>query len=174
MNTKVLVGNHELEVYNYRTEEIISEPTGNKLRLLHFDVDIIGDSRRKALSETIKSIFEVKIPEADIFRAKVENSSWSYSGGTLNDETLIRYSLSLQEVDSDLPEAHNVVGELALTVMFNWIRTRAISELLVEKGIIEKQEYVDKIKEIADRDLDNIRSQILYGIDKISGGDKTE
>lgn len=164
MVKEIHINDMRLYAYDYQEENIINELTGNQLHKISFRVDIIGNHNQEVLSATLDNTFEIRISESVKFKAKKENSTWSYNGQELNNATPINYYIVVVELDKDLPEDHNALVTMGSTVIMNWIRTRAISELLVEKGIITNQEYEDKINKLADRDFDNLKNFISYGI----------
>ena len=163
MKEEVYINGLRLEVYDYREESVVNEPTGNDVRKITFATNVIGDEKRKIITDNIKDSFEIKISNDCVFKAKTESSSWKYTGNILDDTTPIIYSIEILELDKDLPEEHNALLSVVETSIMNWIRTRSISELLIEKGIISEQEYIEKINKVIERDFDNLKNVIAYG-----------
>lgn len=166
MVKEVFIENLPLTVSEFSMEMVKSEPTNNNLRKIVFTANITGESVQKTIEDLIgKPTFNFHVPgEIDIVKVKKENGTWSYKGNALDENTIITYKIELVEHDKDLPEEWNMFsGQLSVVIM-NWIRTRALSELLVEKGLITNQEYVDKITQISKRDFDNLANYIRYGL----------
>jgi hypothetical protein len=71
------------------------------------------------------------------FRAS-GSQNYSYTGGTLADNTIISATITVEELDKDLPENHSYQAQVASTAIMNWIRTRAISSILIKKGLFTR------------------------------------
>ena len=70
--------------------------------------------------------------------------------------------LSLMLLIGKLQDEWNVFTGLFHTATGNRARTRAISELLIEKGIISMEEY-NKLNEVAKRDFEEMKRFINEG-----------
>lgn len=108
-------------------------------------------------------VFDIIVPSLNHeFKAKRLSSSSSYQS-PLNQYTEVCFSVTYKEYNEDeKPEWNGLLGTTQ-TAIGNWARTRAISELLVEKGIITMEEYEHKIGKIIDRDLEEMREFIFEG-----------
>lgn len=150
----------------YGTE--VSKPTGNILNFFKFSIRVQGIAKKDQLEEVLnKNSFTFKVPDAAEpleFKAKKTNFIWSYTETPLTDDTVITANIEIAELDKDLPENHNVLVEVGSTAVANWLRTRAISSLLIKKGIITQEEYEQELKEVWDRDAENLNKLIAYGI----------
>jgi len=71
--------------------------------------------------------------------------------------------MEIEELDKDLPDDWNAFYALAGTTVDNWIRTRALSELLEEKGVSNLEEYEKKIELIQKRDRQKLVDWITHG-----------
>ena len=164
MSETIFFDDFEAEGNIIDISEIVNKPTGNKIKQIELKCDIVGKKNQKAISEIIKKSFKLKIPSRSLeIKAKSTNNTWMYQGGQLDENTKIQYSITISEIDSDLPENWNVLVAVGDTAIMNWIRTRALGELLEEKGIATTKEYLDKIDSILDRDEKKIREYISYG-----------
>jgi hypothetical protein len=163
---KISINEVLLDTYDYNIEEIISEPTGNKLRKIIFHTSITGIVKKTELEDILsKKILRVKIEDEDIeFKAEKENRIFSYNGNGENDYTEYNYEIILIELDKDLPEEWNTMAAIYEQVIMNWIRTRAISSLLIDKGIFTEDEYLKRLDELGKKDFDNLRKLLAYGI----------
>jgi hypothetical protein len=147
-------------------EEVESRPTGNRLRRYEFLAILRGVSMQKRVAEILtKEAFTFEIPEDSILtRAAKKNARWSYSGETLDEESLIEFHLDILELDKDLPEGWNMFGGMLEGITMNWIRTRALADLLADKGVISRAEYEDHIHAVVDRDFEKLRRYLMYGL----------
>jgi len=164
MSEKILLNDYEIEANILDTRDKTNEPTGNILKQIELECEIIGKTKRSQLGDILKDSFVLKIPSQDIeIKSKAKNNSWSYQGINLDEDTSIKYTIEVEEIDKDLPENWNALISFAGTVVDNWIRTRALMEILEEKGISKKDEYEEKIKLINERDHDRLVEWLCYG-----------
>lgn len=164
MVEKVLFDNFEIEVNILDIRDKTNEPTGNILKQIELECEIIGKTKRGQLGDILKDSFVLKIPSQNIeIKSKAKNNSWSYQGINLDENTSIKYNIEVEEIDKDLPENWNALISFAGTVVDNWIRTRALAEILEEKGISKKDEYEEKIKSIQERDHKRLVEWLCYG-----------
>jgi hypothetical protein len=147
-------------------EQIESKPTGNMLRHFKFVTGICGISSQRQIADILaKESFTFEIPsESFSMKAVKKNARWSFSGEVVNENTLIEYQIQIQELDKDLPEGWNLFGGMLESIVMNWIRTRATADILFEKGVVTRAEYEEKIHTIVDRDFENLRRYIMYGL----------
>lgn len=166
MSKQVFIDDLSLMVSDFVVENVASEPTGNILRKVVFTTTIIGLSTKETIEKIInKCTFYFHVPdEIDVIKVKKENETWSYTGTVLDENTTITYKIELVEHDKDLPEDWNMLAMQHHTNIMNWIRTRALSELLIEKGLITMPEYEAKINLVSERDFDNLHNYIVYGL----------
>lgn len=162
---EIWLGNINVLAEDFSEEVVTNEITGNELRKIKFVAPLIGVEQREALGKTLQGNYTIAIPDEDIeFNAKTVKSMWSYNAQVLTDTTPIDYSIEAIELDKDLPEDHNLMGQITSAVIMNWIRTRAISELLIKKGVFSEQEYEDILSKVAERDFDNLKNLITHGV----------
>lgn len=174
---KVIINDLILDAENYNFKMTTSEPTGSSLLRISFNASVTGKSNQDKLEEVLsKKIFNVKIEEENIeIRAKLinKNYSYKYDSSKVNEENRIyKYDIIIKEIDKDLPDNWNSIAVIKDTVIMNWIRTRAIGNLLIEKGLFTEKEYIDKIEELTKKDFDNLKKYIAYGITETKGGGK--
>jgi len=164
MSEKVLLDDYEIEANILDIRDKTNEPTGNILKQIELESNIIGKTKRKELGDILKNSFALKIPSQNIeIKVKAKNNSWNYRGSNLDENTSIKYNIEVEELDKDLPEDWNALFSFAGTVVDNWIRTRALAEILAEKGISKKDEYEEKIKLIHERDHKRLVEWLCYG-----------
>ena len=166
MDKIVRIDNIPLTVEDLVIEQAVSKPTGNLLRKFQFVAGICGITSQRQVAEILsKESFVFEIPSESIrIRANKKSARWSFSGDVVNENTLIDYQIEIQELDKDLPEGWNLFGGMLESITMNWIRTRAMADLLFEKGVITRAEYDDKIHYIVDKDFENLRRYIMYGL----------
>jgi hypothetical protein len=147
-------------------EEVESRPTGNRLRRFEFLAVMRGISMQKRVAEILtKEAFSFEVPSDSIaIRAAKKNAKWSYSGDNLDEESMIEFHIDILELDKDLPEGWNMFGGMLEGITMNWIRTRALADLLAEKGIISRAEYEEHIHGIVDKDFEKLRRYLMYGL----------
>lgn len=164
MPKAVFIEDLELTPIDINVEVTTNQPTGNTLRTFTFTANIKGDDTREKLKALLKYPFTFKILDdsSTELRAKGNLGNWSYSN-KLDDNTVIKQDFEVNELDKDLPEDWNFLASQFENEVMNWIRTRALAELLIDKGIITYAEYEGKIKTVAERDFDNLRDLLLYG-----------
>lgn len=153
-------------------DSFVNKPTGNELKTFEVTFRISGKAQQEKVADILskpKISFAYPFDEAEYF-VKAKNNSWGYSGSELNETTLITYTAKLEELDKDLPEDWDYKTAFQLETIFNWARTRALHELLVEKGIITTEEYVGKIKQVQERDAQEMSNYLFFG----KKGDKKE
>lgn len=132
----------------------------------YLSFNVHGANNYHLFSNLIKEdIFDIKVPQMDQeFKAKRINHSSSYRN-SLEENTLINFCITYKEhiqEEEEKKEWNPLVG-VGQTAINNWIRTRALSELLEEKGIITRKEYDDKLKEIGKRDFEDMKAFIGTG-----------
>jgi hypothetical protein len=155
-------------VFNFEEDTKVSKPTGNTIRYYKFNLRYQGLQLKDQLSDVLKKpSFAFKIlggPEPIEMRAS-GSQSYSYTGSNgLLEDTIITASVTIEELDKDLPEDHSFFAALGEVAIMNWVRTRALSSLMIKKGIFTNDEYITEITEIRERDFENLRKLISYGI----------
>jgi len=154
---------NEIELWG----EVVPEEGEENAFRLSFGVK--GANNYHLFSNLLKeSTFDIKVPSlGHDFKAKRLYHSASYRD-PLNHDTEIQFSLVYKEyVPEEEQEGEwNVFSGLFHTAINNWSRTRALAELLEEKGIIKRSEYEDRIKLIGERDFEEMKKFILNGESK--------
>lgn len=91
--------------------------------------------------------------DGDKFRGTI-SSSVSTQVGKLDEETEVkmRYTIVEYKETPTSSKTDELLAELMHLGIMNWARTRAISELLIGNGIITKEQYETKIREVSKRD----------------------
>lgn len=165
METKkeIIINEISINVTNYTSEVTNNKPTGNTLQTIKFSTNIKGLSNHEKLVKLLEAPITFKIPSDNLeFRAKGKIGNWYYQN-SLDENTIIKHDIEITELDQDLPEEWNALGAMYSNNIMNWIRTRALAELLIEKGILTMEEYDNKIKVVSDRDYENMDNLLMYG-----------
>ncbi|WP_188405506.1 DUF3219 family protein [Thalassobacillus devorans] len=127
----------------------------------HIQVEFMvrGENEFHLFSNLLReNTFDIKVPEFDMdYKAKILSSSSSYND-QLTGDTPVRFSVELQEYDEENDSNWNATTATGVIGVQNWARTRALAELLQEKGILTKQEYDEKIRQVLDRDKEEMIS----------------
>ncbi|KMY49558.1 DUF3219 family protein [Peribacillus loiseleuriae] len=142
-----------------RVEDLSSEDK----KVVRMEFQTSGSNEYHLFSELIGSnSLNVSIEDLGMaYKAKVQNYSRSYQD-KLADDTLANFSLELHEQDEEGNEWNTQIGT-SIATMQNWVRTRAISEILIEKGYFTAEEYNNKIDEVTERDQDKMLNFINTG-----------
>lgn len=162
---KIMINGTTVPAYNCQQEIMKSVPTDSDLLKIKFDFKVLGKSAQEKVQQVIGGIFDFEI-DGYKCRAKSENNTWSYEGNELNEKTDINYHIEVVEIDNEILEEHNALIGMRDEIIYNWSRVRAISELLIEKGIITEDEYTNKVRVVIDRDYDEMFNFIVNGIVK--------
>ena len=165
MIKSVVINNVTFKLDVIEISEEVSEPTGNTLKRVKLKGEIRGKTTYNEFKELIKQKpLNVKISDDNInISCKYENESYSYTD-TENEYTIYKYAFDFLELDKDLPEEWNMNVGFTTTAVMNWIRIRALSNLLIEKGIITLNEYENEIHKLAETDYDSLVKSVLYGL----------
>lgn len=135
----------------------------------HFTVDfsVRGESQYNLYTILFKEReLDVKIPDLDYeFKATRVNSSSSYQN-ELNESTEVHLTFELKEYNEEEDNGWTIFNGYFSGIINNWSRTRALAELLEEKGIVSIEEYIDKIELVRERDFDEMREFIVNGKSK--------
>lgn len=130
--------------YSYSNNE-----DGKQVEIEH----IVYGQRNKLLIQQAFSGKEIAVEvDGDKFTGAVSSSSSSYTGN-LEEKTkvILRYTI-VEYKEASIGQQDQLLGELMVLGMKNWARTRAISELLIEKKVITAEQYESKIEEVFKRD----------------------
>lgn len=128
-----------------------NDEDGKKVTLEH----IAYGERNSLLISNIFSSKEILIEvNEEKFDGEISSSSKSYTGD-LNDETEVKLRYTIVEAkEKPLSETDKIFVKLVNIGISNWARTRAISELLIDKEIFTEEQYISKIEEVRKRDMD--------------------
>lgn len=149
---------------DYKKDIIENDPTKNKLNQISFTVRLKGKEELEKIQTLLdEKVVQLEVPSDQIsIRAKVGTTSYSYNG-VLDDDTVITYSVTLTEVDPDLPESWSTETGLIVKAISNHAHIKALIELLLEKGIINEKEILDKYLKFIEEDRQKVMNLILYG-----------
>ena len=90
--------------------------------------------------------------DGDKFTGAISSSSSSFTGD-LDEETKVTLRYTIVEYkEASIGQQDQLLVDLMFLGMKNWARTRAISELLIEKEVITAEQYEVKIDEVFKRD----------------------
>ena len=154
------------------TEASCDTDSENELLVVSFSGALVGEEQIDLLSSMLKGLFDFEIPEKNIaIKAKQVNLSYSYQDSLSND-TAVRFKVIIKQYDEAEEDSSSgwdalgkQIGRMISETICNWIRTRSISELLVEKGIITQEEYEDKLRTLMARDYEDMKNFLLDGIE---------
>jgi hypothetical protein len=145
-------------------------------RKIEFEFTVIGENNYHLVNKLLNSgnVFNFEVPESAVeLKVKKGTSSSSYKE-LLNERTIVNFSIELKEINPDeIPEWTVLTGTYQASMM-NWIRTRAISELLKDKGIITIEEYEERIIHIRERDWDSMSEFLITGIEVEASADENK
>lgn len=157
---KVYLNDVPVDIWDY--EEDTFELGDKTLKELSFKFDAQGVREYELIKNLLgKKELSARFNNNEEFNTKV--SSWSYQSPPDGEEDIVvTFSVTLKEVDPDYTEWDLDKG-LFLNSVMNWARTRALFEILEEKGYTTKQDYDERIKTIQQRDWDEMTGQIIDG-----------
>lgn len=148
----------------------INESTKKELNLVEFEGSIKGEKEFNNYKNAIEySKINVKVPEQDLeFKAQKNGYSFSYTDREDKEDNIYNIKINLLEIDDSQSKYSGleIFGNIGFGISMNWARTRALSELLIEKGLITLEEYESKIKFIYERDKDEFTKALLAGTSK--------
>ncbi|MGG4267422.1 hypothetical protein [Peribacillus simplex] len=99
------------------------------------------------------------------FTAKRIDHSSTYKN-ILEENTIVYFGVSYREkteVDEVNDNDWSVLNGIYINSLRNWVRTRALAELLEDKGIISAAEYLEKLDVVAKRDKDEMEEFFKNG-----------
>lgn len=146
------------------------EQSGKKFIKYQLEFTARGKNNYAFISELLnKDEVHLIVEEKGInFQAKRISHSSSYRN-TLEDNTNVNFGVSYREkIEADETDDNelSVLGGISRNSVINWGRTRALAELLEEKGIITKAEYAEKVEIVLERDWDEMTEFIMNGAKK--------
>lgn len=161
---KIAINDMLIDAENFKSEVKENIPTGNKLLRIEFNTMVLGESQKIKFEENLKRISQIRIDDDDIkIKAIGRVKASSYRDMQDKEKIIYSYSIEVEELDKDLPEEWSYFTASHEANVMNWIRMRALSSLLIEKGIITFEEYENKIKELNQKDFEGLSNYILYG-----------
>lgn len=132
--------------------------------ILSFNVEGENNYHLHSLLFT-KDSFDIEFPHLNkSFNARIVSYSTSNSE-SLNDNSIVNFRVTFKEfIEGDNEESEwNDFDGIAQTTITNWVRVRALFELLEEKGILTKNEIDNKINEVGERDFEDMLQFIKTG-----------
>ncbi len=169
INGYSIIGNIDFEIS-------INESTKKELKTVKYIGEIIGEKEFNNYSNAIaQHEINVKIPNKNIeFVAQKNGYSSSYTDKINKQDIIYKVQINLVEIDKTQPQntGFEIFGNMAHSICMNWARTRALSELLIEKGLFTFEEYESKIRNVYDRDNEEFRKTLLHGLLENTKDDK--
>ncbi|NGP59897.1 hypothetical protein FLT15_16455 [Paenibacillus thiaminolyticus] len=164
MVSQIIINDVTVEVDSYVESKEMNDNTNKELT--KFEVEFHSNTDRDDILNLLDSeSIILSVPEeGKVFNVKKTYSSYSSIVG----KPQTNYTVCFKEIDPDdnTPETYaELLGRfMPLTfslIAENWIRTRAIAELLQEKGICTKEEYTEKLDSVFKRDYKEIMNTLL-------------
>ncbi|MFB6471221.1 hypothetical protein ACFCW7_00005 [Paenibacillus glucanolyticus] len=165
MNKNIVLNGTVLNVDQYEESDFTNENTGKNLTKINFEFTSDDEERAGLLKlfEQDAIAFEVPDEEKNL-KVRKTDLSYSYTQG----RDLTRYSVTLEEIDPEDNSPKSTQDIIARSMLMtlnlaadNWKRTRAIAELLQEKGVFTKEEYQDKLNLVFERDHKEIMGKLV-------------
>ncbi|CAI8877737.1 DUF4265 domain-containing protein [Brevibacillus sp. IT-7CA2] len=166
----ILLNKVKIEVDEYEVVPVVDEKTGKELKTIEIVFRKNTEQEREIFINLLnQNKFSFEVPEQNLV-LDVTRSNLSYRYTDKSDYTT--FTVSFKEID---PENIENVPESPYLFIFkglidvaigNWLRTRAISELLQEKGIITKEEYDNQLSVVFERDHDKLLRELLDSFDQ--------
>lgn len=155
---RVGINGVDFDVYDYEHELVDNIDTGNKLNSISFSFDVEGESNRNLMINFIKNKeFHIEVQSHGLdFKAEIGTTSYSHS----DQSNKTNFSWEFKEIDGDEKNEPDILSNLAKTVIWNLARSRALSELLIEKGIITQNEYFDRAAIVLNRDRNEFLQEV--------------
>lgn len=168
MEKTIFLNDQKFEVLNYEEDSFINDSTDNELRKISFEVQVSGEENSKKLRDILKDSFDVQVSENSIYKMKQDNLSYSYS---TDKSDLFTYFIVAKEIDPDdnkmnEPKMEKIIASTVLESINNTIALRTLVDLLSEKNIIEKEDFIQKVEERSKKEKDQLASLIIYDKDE--------
>lgn len=131
---------------------------------IRFEFYVIGESNYNLYNNLLKSgPATLEIPSENLkLNMKRDQLSSSYKD-LMDENTKVSFSVTYVEADETNEWDQNT--GLFITNLMNWARTRALSEILIENGLITKEAYDEKIADVLTRDKEEMLNFISTGKD---------
>lgn len=136
---------------------------------LRFEVE--GENNYRLFNHLLnQNTLDIKVPSLEHdFKAKKVSLSSAYRGH-LSADTRATFYFSyeqyseLEEKEKEEEEKEwSPLGGITATAINNWARTRALASFLIEKEYFSHEEYEERIKQIKEADLEEMRAFIFEG-----------
>lgn len=131
---------------------------------LRFEVE--GENNYRLFNHLLnQNTLDIKVPSLEHdFKAKKVSLSSAYRGH-LSADTRATFYFSYEQYSEPEEEEKewSPLGGITATAINNWARTRALASFLIEKEYFSHEEYEERIKQIKEADLEEMRSFIFEG-----------
>ncbi|MFJ7831786.1 hypothetical protein ACIQXU_16365 [Peribacillus sp. NPDC097284] len=165
--TKISLNGVVVDAYDFSDDLIPNEFNGNiEVRTLQFYFNVYGLQNFNLYSNLVgNSEINIKSEELNIDeKFNIKNHMSRYTG-ELDEDTLITFKLELTEI-VELEDEPNIFVNLGQEIVYNRIRVRALTDLLIENDLISKEEYLEKIDLVEKENFEIFKKELLYGINQ--------
>lgn len=159
MIRQIIINEVTLQLVELEERKVINESTGNEIIEIQFKLITIGKNNYHLINNLITSgRLSVDVPSTDLkFVAKLSSSSISYQS-EMDEKTEVTISATLREVEEE--DADDPLVNITVQEVRNTIRLTAVSELLIEKGVLTNEELEEKLNVVYKRDAQEITNRI--------------
>jgi len=162
----IIVNGARIRITEHEKKDEIDEISGETQTIHTIKFWVRGKTSKELHDALLKQdILDVEIPESgEKFKARRRTSIHSYQND-LDEDTVVTFTVDLKVLKEgeDEEQKWDLFTGLFVTAISNWARTRALAKLLEDRGIITEKEYRETVKEIYDRDYDEMKDFILDG-----------
>lgn len=172
MSQEIIINGFSL-IGDLKLKNRINEKTKNNINHITFEAEILGYREFNNYSNAIEhNELNIEIPSENIkFKGRKNGYSSSYTDLENKEQILYHIKINIDEIDKDEVQSSsgdNFFVNMGINTTRNWARTRALSELLIEKGLFTKEEYEEKIDFVWDRDREEFISSFNQSIESSS------
>lgn len=162
----IKINDKEVEVLNYEEEMVTDEDTHVEHLKIKFTIQVIGESAQGEIYHLVRTPFNFTRNNGTLIRAELKHHSLMYKGDDLGEETPISYKLEIMELplpiqvkEDNTNSLDQVVGELIEREAIDQVIEEmpvdvvALIELLIQKGVITEEEYLQQLSRVYDRQI---------------------
>jgi hypothetical protein len=162
---KILLNGATVDAYDFSDEVRPNEFKEDKEeRTIQFSFDVIGQQNFHLFTNFIKNSEMIfKCDELNIDDTFSKKNFMSTYSGALDDFTEVTFKLELTEIEtSELnEEQESPFVKMARGILDNRTRVRTILDLLIEKGLITHDEYIEKFDILKDEKFEEFKKELI-------------
>ncbi len=163
MSEKVFLNDYEIEANIRDIRDKKNEPTGNIIKQIDLECNIIGEEQYGTIQDILKDSFILKIPSKNInFNARASSHITSYTGN-LDKTTPVSCKINIDELDKDLQIKWDIHTGFGVEIINNYARVIALIRNLIDKGIINEDELNKEYSNIIEQDSRKLIERMCYG-----------